>query len=109
MTIPHLGVGLVLEMLSALIPSRFGYPALPELCPTTGTPGICSSRSSRTRENSPQESKRSHRIETDNNVILFPITIGKTEPGHFCRTLHVAMQFGLYLSFDFSQDLAYSL
>ncbi len=28
-TIPHLGVGLVLEMLSALIPSRYSYPALP--------------------------------------------------------------------------------
>ncbi len=28
-TIPHLGVGLVLEMLSALIPSRSSYPALP--------------------------------------------------------------------------------
>ena len=28
-TIPHLGVGLVLEMLSALIPSRSSYPTLP--------------------------------------------------------------------------------
>ena len=29
--IPHLGVGLALEMLSALIPSRYSYPALPLL------------------------------------------------------------------------------
>lgn len=29
MTIPYLGVGLALEMLSALIPSECGYPALP--------------------------------------------------------------------------------
>ncbi len=28
-TIPHLGVGLVLEMLSALIPSRSSYPTMP--------------------------------------------------------------------------------
>ena len=28
-TIPHLGVGLALEMLSALIPSGYSYPALP--------------------------------------------------------------------------------
>jgi hypothetical protein len=29
MTIPNLGVGLVLEMLSALIPTRSSYPTLP--------------------------------------------------------------------------------
>ncbi len=28
-TIPHLGVGLALEMLSALIPTRYSYPAMP--------------------------------------------------------------------------------
>lgn len=54
-TIPYLGAGLALEMLSALIPTACGYPAMQEN-PTTGTPGMRSPGSSRTTGNPPQVS-----------------------------------------------------
>ena len=60
--IPYLGVRFALEMLSVLIEWQYSYPALRQ---TTGTPGIATSRSSRTVEVPPQESKRLHRIESE--------------------------------------------
>ena len=79
-------------MLSALIPSEHSYPAF-ALGKTTGTPEVRFSRSSRTEENSSANILRPHQIETDNTV-----TLQNFEGiGHFCQSLHIAMQFGLYL------------
>ena len=56
-------------MLSALIPSELGYPAI-ALGRTTGTPEVRISRSSRTEEILSSMIVRPHQIETDNFVTL---------------------------------------
>src|SRR3989344_3268060 len=53
----HLEVGFTLEMLSAFIPTGCGYPAM-LMTSTTGTPGIRSTRSSRTMVEPSQVSAR---------------------------------------------------
>ena len=95
-------MGLALEMLSALIPTGYSYPAMLAQGLTTGTPGIRPSWSSRTEESSPQESKRSHWIETDNLLqsscwLQFLLEQLRNLDTLYGYSLHVAMQFGLYL------------
>ena len=51
----NLGVGFALNMLSALIPSEYSYSAMQQVA-TTDTLEIRSSRSSRTKDKSPQNS-----------------------------------------------------
>ena len=51
----YLGVGFALNMLSALISSAHSYPAMQQAA-TTGTLEVRPSRSSRTRDRSPQNS-----------------------------------------------------
>jgi|GEM_PF-5006885 len=52
---PYLGVGFALNMLSALIATEHSYSAMQQVA-TTDTLEVRSSRSSRTRDKSPQDS-----------------------------------------------------
>ena len=61
MGIPNLGVSFALNMLSALILTEHSYSTMRQVA-TIDTPEVRSSRSSRTRDKSPQESYRPCRI-----------------------------------------------
>ena len=79
-------------MLSALIPSEHSYPAF-ALGRTAGTPEVRLSWSSRTEESFPSGILTPT---SDRDRQLCYSLLGRGT-GHFCPSLHIAMQFGLYL------------
>ncbi len=93
MTIPHLGVGLVLEMLSALIPSRSSYSAMPVFRQQTHQGSVplgplVLERAPLKNQTLAQDRDRQFVIRDD---------FYHRERHISMNTLHVAMQFGLYL------------